>query len=419
MSRAFRPVITWPTPGATAREVIADLRVLEAALDGTGPAVAVPGALPASSRPSELPGLSGPTATVRVPEACALVAATSGTTGVPKPALLTAEALRGAVAGVHEVFGGPGRWLLAVAPTHISGISVVLRALAAGHAPAAVAPGGFTAEAFARATRSLGGSGGRRYVMLVPTQLRRVLAAPEGVAAARTYDVVLSGGAPLPGPLRERAQALGVQVVDGYGCSETTGGCVYDGRPLPGMTATLGEEGRIHLGGPQVALGYLDRPDLAGAFTTDDTGVRWYRTDDHGECDDAGRLHVVGRLDDLINTGGLKVAPTVVEEALARACAGAGPARLGLADAMVVGVPDEEWGETVAVLAVPGEAAPPRLGDIRAALADHLPGHALPRVLHLVDALPLRGPGKPDRAAARALVTGSAPRHVTGSISDR
>ncbi|MCH8611688.1 AMP-binding enzyme [Arsenicicoccus dermatophilus] len=114
----------------------------------------------------------------------------------------------------------------------------------------------------------------------------------------------------------------------------------------------------------------------------------------------------------MINTGGLKVAPVVVEDAL-------GLARVpGLGAAMVVGVPDPEWGETVAVLAVPagaatGPTAPgdqpagtsPTLADVRAALADHLPSHALPRALHLVGELPLVGPGKPDRRRARELVS--------------
>lgn len=89
-------------PGATAHEVVADLSVLEAAMAGTGPAVAVPGVL---DRPEQ----------VRVPEETAVVIATSGTTGRPKPALLTADALRHAVHGLADVLG-TGQSMLAVPP---------------------------------------------------------------------------------------------------------------------------------------------------------------------------------------------------------------------------------------------------------------------------------------------------------------
>ncbi|AKT50484.1 AMP-binding protein [Arsenicicoccus sp. oral taxon 190] len=381
-----RPVVTWPPPGATAQEVVADLSVLEAAMAGTGPAVAVPGALD-----------RGDVGVTRVPDETAVVVATSGTTGRPKPALLPARALELAVGGVQDVLGGPGQSMLAVPPTHITGITVILRNLWAGFAPTAVTPGHFGPEAFVDLTRRWDPRAPRHYVTLVPTQLRRVLACPEAVAAAREYDTILVGAAPLPAADRDRALRRGLAIVDGYGCSETAGGCLYDGRPLPHVLTHLGEGGRIHLGGTQVALGYLDRPDAAGAFTTDADEARWYRTYDHGHRDATGRLVVDGRLDDLINSGGLKVAPTAVEDAI-------GLARCpGIAEAMVVGVPDPEWGEAVAVVAVPRQGATPGLDGIRACLADHLPSHALPRVLHLVASLPVRGPGKPDRVRARAL----------------
>lgn len=155
-----RPVVTWPAPGSTPQEVVDDLHVLEAAMAGTGPAVAVPGSL---ETPQD----------VRVPDEAALVVATSGTTGRPKPALLTAAALRHAVHGVQEVVGGPGQSVLAVPPSHITGLAVLLRNLTAGFAPVAITPGHFGPRSFVEVTRRLDPAAARHYVTLVPTQLRR------------------------------------------------------------------------------------------------------------------------------------------------------------------------------------------------------------------------------------------------------
>ena len=152
-------------------------------------------------------------------------------------------------------------------------------------------------------------------------------------------------------------------------------------------------------GGAPLAPGYLGRPDLRAApFSTDADGTRWFHTDDVGHRDGVGRWHVDGRLDDLVNTGGLKVAPRVVEDALTEVVP-------GVAEAVVVGLPDAEWGQVVAAALVlsPG-ADPPTLTGAREALRGTLPAHALPRHLLVLDALPLRGPGKPDRLAVTNLL---------------
>ena len=184
--------------------------------------------------------------------------------------------------------------------------------------------------------------------------------------------------------------------------SETAGGCVYDGKPLPCTEIAFDEEGRIHLGGPTVAHGYLGRPDLtAEAFGVDEDGMRWFRTDDVGHTDAHSRLHVDGRIDDLVNTGGLKVAPRLVEEAILEHVP-------GVAEVVVVGHPDPEWGEAVCALVVlePGAV---RAGltalELRAHLRGILPDHALPRRALTAPAVPTRGPGKPDRRAVVAMFT--------------
>jgi O-succinylbenzoic acid--CoA ligase len=179
--------------------------------------------------------------------------------------------------------------------------------------------------------------------------------------------------------------------------SETAGGCVYDGVPLSGSVIRVDGENRLFLGGSTLATGYLGRPDLtAVSFGSDTDGARWFRTDDTGHVDPSGHWHVDGRLDDLVNTGGLKVAPRIVEEALTTL--------EPVSEAVVVGTPDGQWGEVVSAALVlrPG-ARELSVGQVREALRGILPDHALPRRVVTIGSLPLRGPGKPDRGAVRAL----------------
>ena len=375
--------------------VLQVLPALRAALDG-GPAV-LPYAVGA-------PPPATPDQGAHLPEGLALVVGTSGSTGSPKLAMLTRDALVASATATHERLGGPGQWLLPMPAHHIAGLQVLVRSLVAGTEPVPVdLSGGFTPAAFASAARRL--EGGRRYTSIVPTQLVRLLADEAGIEALRRFEAVLLGGAASPPALLARAAAAGVRVTTTYGMSETAGGCVYDGRPLGCSRVRVDADGRLHLGGATLAEGYLGRPDLTeAAFTTDTDGTRWFATDDVGHRDEHGRWHVDGRLDDLVNTGGLKVAPRLVEEALTERL----PA---VAECAVVGVADPEWGEVVAAALVLVDGADgataPTLADVRDALREVLPAHALPRRVAVVDALPLRGPGKPDRAALRALLSRS------------
>ncbi|MBD3785167.1 MAG: AMP-binding protein, partial [Micrococcales bacterium] len=322
----------------------------------------------------------------------------SGSTGSPKLAMLGAAALTASARATHERLGGPGQWLLTLPAGHVAGLQVLLRSLDAETEPVSTdLRDGFTPAAFADATTRLD-PGHRHYTALVPTQLVRLLADPAGTAALARLDGVLVGGAATPPALRRRAEAAGVRVHTTYGMSETCGGCVYDGRALTGAEVRLDDDGRVRLGGTTLAHGYLGRPDLTfRAFAVDPDGSRWFRTDDAGHLDDEGRLHVEGRLDDLVSTGGLKVAPRLVEEATVDHVP-------GVLEAVVVGTPDPEWGQAVSLLVVPAPGARPlSLAEVRDLLRPHLPAHALPRRVTAAPAVPLRGPGKPDRAAVAAL----------------
>lgn len=362
-------------------EAVAELAGgLAAALDG-GPAV-----LPVGPGPDPPPVRADPAA------GTAVVIATSGSSGDPKLVALPVTALLASAAATAERLGGPARWLLALPAEHIAGVQVIVRSLLAGDLPVVQdLRGGFRTAAFVAASAALGPV--RRCTGLVPTQLGRLLdAGGPALDALRGYAAVLVGGAALEPGLRTRAEAAGVRVVATYGMSETAGGCVYDGVPLDGVRAEVGADDRIRLGGPTLAAGYLGRP----AETTAAFQGGWFRTGDVGRWRD-GRLEVSGRADDVIVTGGEKVAPAAVERVLL--------AQPGVRSACVVGLPDEEWGQVVAAAIVPDPHAPPDPGRLRAAVRGELGRAAEPRLLRPVPAIPVRGIGKPDRDAVVALLS--------------
>ena len=362
------------------------------ALDGGPAVVPLRAAAPPYTRLPP-PATARPTDPMPRPGNGVLVA-TSGSTGLPRLVVLPAVALRASADATAARLGGPGTWLLTLPADHVAGVQVVVRALLAGAAPVVQdLRSGFRPDGFAAATARLGP--GRRYTSLVPTQLLRLLDADgSALEALRGYDAVLVGGAALDAGLRARAEAAGVRIVTTYGMTETAGGCVYDGLRLGGVRVRMDADGRVVIGGPTVAAGYLDDPVATAAAFVEHNDGREFRTGDLGRWVD-GRLEVLGRVDDVIVTGGENVAPAAVERVLA--------AQPGVRAACVVGLPDPVWGAVVAAALVVD--APPAADGLRAAVRAVLGRAAVPRVVRTVDALPLRGIGKPDRAAvARLLV---------------
>ena len=319
----MRPLrVVAPVPGPELYDA------LRAAVEGTGPAVSVAG-----------DGF--------VDDEVCLVVPTSGSTGEPKHVELTAECLLASGAATASVIG-EGRWWLQLPVTHIAGLQVVIRS---GFAPRLDAEG-------------------CRFTSLVPTQLIRMLDDPRLPA----LDAVLLGGAAASPALLDAARERDINVVTTYGMSETSGGCVYDGKPLPGVSVEVAE--RIVLSGPVVARGYRSGPAFAGRFVTSDLG-HW----------DGDRLVVDGRSDDLINTGGEKVAPHAVEQALAMHPA--------VVEVAVVGQPDAEWGSRVVAFVV--LASPLSLDEARDWVSSRVSRVAAPRELRVLDALPVLPGGKVDR----------------------
>jgi O-succinylbenzoic acid--CoA ligase len=379
------------------------LEVLAAALDGTGPAILPvdprlpPGQVAALLRalgPDTLETEAGterlaPAGPAALAPGTAVVIATSGSTGEPKGAELSAAALRhSAGASLARLGAAPGQqWLSCLPPSHISGLQVFARSLLAGTDPVVVP----------RLDRPAAAAGpGCDYVSLVPTQVRHLLDQPGGPAALASFRGILLGGAAVPAGLLAQARAAGARVVTTYGMTETCGGCVYDGRPLDGVSVRIAADGRIQLAGPVLFSGYRGRPELSVAALDGP----WFVTSDLGSLDGSGRLTVRGRADGMINTGGEKVAADEVAAVLA-GCP-------GVRDVAVTGRADPEWGELVTAVVVPADPAdPPSLAALRAAAIGKLPGFAVPRAIVLVPAIPLLRSGKPDVQALRQLAAGN------------
>jgi O-succinylbenzoic acid--CoA ligase len=309
----------------------------------------------------------------------ALIVHTSGTGGSPKLAQFHRTAIDAAVASSALALeaSDEDRWLCCLPLSHVGGLLVLLRAILLG-APVAVHTR-FDPEAVIAES-------GVAFTSVVPTMLGRLV---ETGADLSSFRAILVGGAHLSPDLRTRAERAGANVVETYGLTETCGGVVYEGVPLPGTEMRIDADGGIQLRGPTMMQGY--RSDEAGstaAFTDDG----WLRPGDAGEIDRDGRLHVVGRIDDLINTGGERVWPDQVEAALRD--------HPGVRDVAAGGRLDPEWGQHVAVWVVPADPAdPPSLEELRAFAARTLPRYAAPRELTLADRLPRTLSGKLRRAA--------------------
>ena len=308
-----------------------------------------------------------------------LVVRTSGSTGEAKDVVLSRAAMLASAHAALDRLGGPGQWLLALPANYVAGLQVLLRSLVAGTDPVLLDEHAVLDEAVAAMGHR------RRYVSLVPTQLRRLL--DQHAIALHAFDAVLIGGSAADRGLLEEARASGVRVVTTYGMSETCGGCVYDGRPLDGVDVSLDAEGRVHLRGAVLFDGYRGRPALTRETLVDGA----LRTHDLGAFDDDGRLVVKGRVDDVVVSGGVNVGLGAVEHRVRE--------HPQVKDAAVVGVDDPEWGTRVVAFAVTDES--PGLDALRDFVAERLPRTWAPRELVVVPTLPLLDSGKVDRRRLR------------------
>lgn len=341
-----------------------------------------------------------------VPKDAAVLLETSGSTGEPKLVMhSTASLAAAAIASARNLGWLPegDRWLLSLPLSHVGGLSILLRCFL-GRQTSVLAPlpthaPKLAMEHLERLDISL--------LSLVPTQLARLLSDADFRFPPRVRHVLI-GGAPLSAHLRERARQRAVPLLSTYGMTEF-GSQICTERPgdvgagvgpaLPGTDVRLGQDGRIQVRSPTAFLGYWGRPS-----PFDEDG--WFTTNDRGEWDERGHLHVLGRTDHMIITGGENVQPEQVEAALAEL--------EGVAAVGVVGVADEQWGQKLVAAVVLADAqeeqAPARVRFERyralwhEQLRERLPRFALPKQYVRLERLPVLGIGKMDRHRLLPLV---------------
>lgn len=451
--------------------------------------------LPPATTPAQAQANEDLSASMRVGSSIAagtLIACTSGSTGTPKGAMLSADNLRSSgeatAAYLRAKYGvEPGAWLLTLPPHHIAGSQVILRSLAAGctplvasHLAACSAPTSglssapssgpsqshsFTVKGFVSDTQRLREAFPDRdlYTSLVPAQLERLASEASGVEAMRAYSTILIGGAAARGEIIATIEELGIRYALTYGSSETSGGAVYDGHPLPGVTLdveplnadesqssthnpTLSAvpaslRGRVIISGPMVSRGYRNVPDSpafpqAGTYVTSDLGElaplpssslsspspsRPFITDATPAPTGSSTmtLRILGRADGAINTGGYKVLPEDVERAIQAQVPTltlSSGDTVSTATLCVTGVDDDTFGQVVAVAIEGGvgkeegdgkEDGNAQATDITTEVRDALRGrvakHLIPQRAVLVQKLPTSGPGKINRRGVAKL----------------
>lgn len=392
-----------PGPGGVSR--LAPL--LERALSGTGPAIA-----PLPTAPTGLVDLlldaikpDNPKYPLESND-IAVVCSTSGSTGNPRGVLLTSGAITASATAFANRFGKDFRWVMSMPAHRIAGIMVLARAQLFNN-PYVIDPSTGGARAFdaatfsvttAQAARESKADGKPLAVSLVPTQIARLLeAGVVGIEALQSYDLVLSGAAATPQPMLNRLRELGINVVVSYGMTETCGGCVYDGQTLNGVSISLGtkddvEPGRISISGSVLASGYRLRPDLDAVSFIENKLM----THDVGKLDSSGLLHVLGRLDDVVQVGGTNVSLSAVEAILRHHPA--------ISDVAVIDIADELWGSipmayvTLRDQTINQEALAQL---IQQTVTDRIGRAATPRSIQFVDELPMLDSGKIDRLTLR------------------
>jgi len=364
-----RPLVLQPT--ITLRDVCA---LHAAALRGAPVAL-----LPARAAEPELAALRA-IVPERVPDPVAALVYTSGSTGRRRCAMLERAAFAASAAAGAAALGwrDDDRWLACLPLSTIGGLSVLSRCLWARRTAVLADPApSFDPAAIARQIER----DRVTLVSLVPTMLVRLLDLAWWRPPAHLRAVLLGGAAASPS-LLARAAERGVPAHTTYGMTETCSHVAIDGRVLPGIEVAVRDD-RIAVRGPVLLRGFAPPDDAVAALDADG----WFVTADRGAVD-GDRVHILGRADDVIVSGGEKIDPAAVEAVL--------ESIPGIAAACVFAVPDPEWGQRMAAALVAGPGGPPPAAVLEAALAERL-GRRRPRRVAWVAELATAPSGKLDR----------------------
>ena len=264
--------------------------------------------------------------------------------------------------------------------THIAGVNILIRSLELGTTPLDLRLKLGSPDTYPRAD----------FTAIVPTQLFQALNGDKKLLEhLQNCKAVLVGGAALTDSLAIKAHQIGIMVVQTYGMSETSGGCIYDGYPLEGVQLRIAD-GVIEIKGLTLATTYVNNESAWEELLTDG----WFVTSDLGEYN-CGKLRVLGRRDDVAITGGEKVSLQSVEDVLSTKY-------LGIEFAAFI-IDDAKWGEAICVALTGFE--PPTDNEIASTLSATLGNAAKPKKIVRIETLPRTSIGKVDRKALQGLVS--------------
>jgi O-succinylbenzoic acid--CoA ligase len=320
---------------------------------------------------------------------------TGGTGGRVKFVIHSSETLRAATLGLRDALVARGlspilHGVTCTPPWHVSGFLPAIRARVTGGSHVVI-DGRFDANAALPSVEFP--TPGTKIISLVPAQLSRLLTRTEGEAWLRAFDVILLGGSSVPAPLLAEIRTRRLPVFLTYGSTETAAACALcppekiwagesvRGTPLPGVAFTSNDEGVVTIATPALGLGVWPDAPLESPWTSGD----------RGDVSPDGSVKISGRADRVIITGGEKVDPARVEQALLST---------GLVkEALVLGMVDATWGEVVTACVIGPSSAE---GALRRA-CEQLEPAARPRRYVFVPSMPTNASGKPDREAIAKL----------------
>lgn len=316
------------------------------------------------------PALSlSPTSAEFVPARTALVVSTTGSSGTPKEIGLSASALLTSARSSNKFLGAEfgNTWSLLLPLNHIAGINVLIRSMELGTIPANLI--GYEGN-FPKAD----------FTAIVPTQLFRALNGDENLLNhLKSAKAVLVGGAALSTELRAGADNAGITIVETYGSTETSGGCVYNGTPLEGVEISIGADNRVAIKGKTLAYELVDEDG-------------WYYTSDIGHIED-GKLFIDGRIDDVVISGGENVSLGAIDRVLT--------ANFSTIQSAAFAAPHPEWGQAIHLALVGAESSIE--GNIQVVLEREIGPAAKVKRFHYLAELPLMGIGKVDKKTLAGL----------------
>jgi O-succinylbenzoic acid--CoA ligase len=300
-------------------------------------------------------------------EAGRVIIETTGSSGIRKRVLLSTGAIEtSAELSNSQIGAAPGDiWSLLLPINHIAGVNVLARAIKLD-------------------SKVVGVDETADYTAIVPTQLHRALFRDEKLLEhLQRCKSVLVGGSPASKTLLELASKAGISVITTYGMTETSGGCIYNNRALPGVSVMVDKAGRLMIKGPILASGYENNQELWSENFKDG----WFLTNDLGTVKD-NEVLVIGRSDDVVLSGGENVSLIAIENELA--------ANFPDVNFLATSITDSEWGQKICLIS---NIEIDHL-QVSQVLKDKLGKQFVPKDFLVVEQIPQIGIGKPDRVKA-------------------